>query len=394
MAKRKDLLLTESTTMRMMGLAGIGSLANPFLREQVEEMEELDEADSDPLAGLVEEMEELDETYGEEEMEEGSGLLDTLKKRLETMEGTDESESGSWNKDEDKWYYDDAEGGEYNEATVNWSNPKMIKVSASTGGYGSETQTFHLKSETDIDDIIRFIEEVAGLSETQQGGSGVKYADHDLDAGDDESWKEEDDDEDLEEGKMCEVCHKSPCACEKEEELQESVRKSMKRLKKLLEQAEAGAEPPAPEGGEMPPEPAPGGAGGDEMEAKIKEFVKKLGELVQETLGVQVTVEEGEGEPEMPEEASAPEAPAGAAGAPPAPMAEAINRLVNKVARRVKARLMEAKGEKDKAIETKRKMAAKGKYQMKMKALKEKQAAAKKKEMEMKKKKAAMAKKK
>ena len=33
MAKRKDLLLTEATTMRMMGLAGIGSLANPFLKE-------------------------------------------------------------------------------------------------------------------------------------------------------------------------------------------------------------------------------------------------------------------------------------------------------------------------------------------------------------------------
>ena len=48
MAKRKDLLLTESTVSRFMGLAGIGSLANPFLKEvndysmggQEEEMEE------------------------------------------------------------------------------------------------------------------------------------------------------------------------------------------------------------------------------------------------------------------------------------------------------------------------------------------------------------------
>ena len=37
MAKRKDLLLTESTTMRMMGLAGIGSLANPFLKENYDD---------------------------------------------------------------------------------------------------------------------------------------------------------------------------------------------------------------------------------------------------------------------------------------------------------------------------------------------------------------------
>ena len=37
MAKRKDLLLTEATISRMMGIAGIGSLANPFLKEQVEE---------------------------------------------------------------------------------------------------------------------------------------------------------------------------------------------------------------------------------------------------------------------------------------------------------------------------------------------------------------------
>ena len=34
MAKRKDLLLKESTVSRMMGLAGIGALTNPFLREQ------------------------------------------------------------------------------------------------------------------------------------------------------------------------------------------------------------------------------------------------------------------------------------------------------------------------------------------------------------------------
>ena len=203
-----------------------------------------------------------------------------------------------------------------------------------------------------------------------------KFSDMDKDSDEEEF----DDEEELEEGKICESCGKSPCACKMEENIQES----MKRLKKLLEQAEV----PAEGGEELPPEPAPG-VGGDEMETKIKDFVKKLGELVQETLGVEVTVEEGEGEPEMP-----PPAPAGEEVAPPAPMAEAINRLVNKVAERVKARLIEAKGEKDKKIETKRKMDAKAKKGLQMKALKEKQAAAKKKEMEMKKKKAAEAKKK
>ena len=54
MAKNKNLLLTEATTMRMMGLAGIGSLANPFLKENYDDSvmnemgyDELDEGNPD-----------------------------------------------------------------------------------------------------------------------------------------------------------------------------------------------------------------------------------------------------------------------------------------------------------------------------------------------------------
>lgn len=207
--------------------------------------------------------------------------------------------------------------------------------------------------------------------------------------------------------------------------MNENVKRSLKRLKRLLEQAE----PPAPGGEEVPPEvpPAPEGeAGGNpELEDKIKDFVKKMGELIQDTLGVEVKVEEGEGEEEEPAggEAGAPPAGAGAppppaGGEAPAPMAEAINRLVNKVARRVKARLMEAKKESEKKKLSKKELedledlekhygeemraGIKGKHSHKSRMkdieaakskLKEKQMAAKKKEMMMKKK-AAMAKKK
>jgi hypothetical protein len=191
---------------------------------------------------------------------------------------------------------------------------------------------------------------------------------------------------------MCSSCgkmHKGPC------KMQESIRNSMKRLKKLLEQADAGAPPPAEE---APAEAAPALEGSDEMETKIKEFVKKLGELVQETLGVEVTVEEGGGEePEAPAEEEGPTGPAPGAATGPETMAEAINRLVNKVAHRVKARLMEAK-KKEKAGATHRKTHAQFSKAMKLKEKqmaakkKEKEEAAKKKEMEMKKKKAAMAK--
>jgi len=297
MAKRKDLLLKESTVSRMMGLAGIGALTNPFLRESYGQ-EEVDEI-IDPAfkTGQEEEMEEgyeLDEMYDEEEMEDSDSDMDD-------MDDEDEEESDI---------------------------PHDIR------DFG----------DLDRDDYLEEAEEPC---------------------------------------KKCGKLHEGSCGGGY---MQENIHKSMKRLKRLLEQAEGDVPPPAPEGDVPPPESAPGG---DEMETKIKDFVKKLGELVQETLGVEVTVEEGEGEPEMP-----PTAPAGEEAAPPAPMAEAINRLVNKIAERVKARLMEAKGEKDKKIETKRKMDAKAKKGLQMKALKEKQAAAKKKEMEMKKKKAAEAKKK
>jgi hypothetical protein len=292
MAKRKDLLLKESTVSRMMGLAGIGALTNPFLRESYGQ-EEVDEI-IDPAF----------KTGQEEEMEEG---LD--------------------------------EGEELDE------------------GYGTEE-----------------------LDEMHDDEYNSSFGDEE----DEEDY--EDDEEELEEAKEpCKKCGELHEGSSCSGYMQENIHKSMKRLKRLLEQAEADAPPPAPAGEEAPaPEPAPGGD--DQMEAKIKEFVKKLGELVQETLGVEVTVEESEGEPEMPP------APEGEAGAP-APMAEAINRLVNKVAARVKARLMEAKKDPKAAAAKAKKMKMMKEKQIAAKK-KEKEEAAKKKEMEMKKKKVAMSKKK
>lgn len=279
MAKRKDLLLTEATVSRFMGLAGIGSLANPFLKEDMGLNNEGDEGIIDPA--FEPELEEGDDHEVNE-----YGLMD----------------DGQLDEDSEELYEDSEEDGLYEE-----------------------------------------------------------------------------------EGKECPKCgevHEEGMC--KEEEMNESLRKSMRRLKRLLEQAEAppegGAEPP-PEGGAEPP---PAMESGGELEDKIKEFVKKLGELVQETLGVEVKVEEegegeaeeaggGEGETGAPVPAGGGAAPPPAPPAPPpAPLAEAINRLVNKVARRVKARLMEAK--KDPKAEAKAK---------KMKMMKEKQMAEKKKKMEM-----------
>jgi len=298
MAKRKNLLLTESTTMRMMGLAGIGSLANPFLKES-------------DLGGVRHDDPDGDDPYGM---------------------GPDGD-----NPDGDKYAVGD-EGEE----------PVVVE-----GDYMDE-DLYEGEELEEMDDLM-----------------------------DEDSYLEED--EDLEEAKekgkeKCPHCHKiheGSCGA-----MKESIRRSMSKLKRLLEQAEADAPPPPAA------EPPPAMEGGDQMEAKIKEFVKKLGELVQETLGVEVKVEE-EGEEEMePAEGGEGEEPAGASPPPPAALQEAIDRLVNKVARRVKARLMEAKKKEDpkaKKMMREKQMAAKKK---------EMEAAKKKKEMMMKKKKAAMAKKK
>lgn len=329
MAKRKDLLLKESTISRMMGLAGIGSLTNPFLREERNPTPNQDH-------GWMGDQEEDEE----EEMDEGKcpkcGSMLDEERMCECGYGKMEEELDDMS-DEDV---------------------------ASSGGQDPED---YLSEESDP---------WSDLAES--------YEDEEEEEEDEEEDEEDDEEEDDEEDD------------EEDESLQENINASLKRLKRLLEQAE-----PAPAGGEaVPPEVPPadeGGAGGDEVETKIKDFVKKMGELIQDTLGVEVKVEEGEGEEEE-------KAPAGEAGAMPpappaggaaaAPLAEAINRLVNKVAYRVKARLMEAKKD-PKAAATKAK---------KMKMMKEKQMAEKKKKMEMeakkkklemeRKKKAAMAKKK
>jgi len=319
MAKRKDLLLKESTVSRMMGLAGIGALTNPFLREERSPIENQDHGSygdqEEEMEEGLDEGEELDEGYGTEELDE----------------------------------MHDEEGMGYDAL-----------------GHGD--------IDYDADDFRDFEDE------------------EDMDSDEEEF----DDEEELEEAKEpCKKCGEIHEGSSCSGYMQENIHKSMKRLKRLLEQAEGDVPPPAPEGDVPPPESAPGGD--DQMESKIKDFVKKLGELVQETLGVEVTVEEGEGEPEMP-----PPAPEGGEAAPPAPMAEAINRLVNKVAARVKARLMEAKTpqKKEKGHATHNKTHSKFSKAMKLKEKqmaakkKEKEEAAKKKEMEMKKKKAAMSKKK
>ena len=276
MAKRKDLLLTEATTMRMMGLAGLKPLASSFLREQ----EEVDEI-VDPLYNKMDE-----------------GMCESC-------------------------------GGKMEEGVCESCGP--------------------MKEGEELEEMADSVYE------------------------EDSVMEEELDELEEGEGEECEKCGESPCECEKEEEggVNESIKASLKKLKTLLEQAEAPAEePPAPEAAPAAePPPAMEGGGDDEMEAKIKEFVKKLGSLVQETLGVEVTVEESQEEPEMPEAGAEEALPPPAEAAPAPVMQEAINRLVNKVAARVKARLMEAKKKDPKAA-------------AKAKLMKEKQAAAKKKEEE------------
>ena len=121
----------------------------------------------------------------------GSDLLDKLKKRLKTMEGSDESGYGGWDESKDtEWYYDDAEGGYYNEAQVIWKNPEMIKVFASAGG-PTEEKTFPLKSESDVDDIIKFVEAEAGLRE----GSPDEDDDELYEGEEEEEYEEEEEDD-------------------------------------------------------------------------------------------------------------------------------------------------------------------------------------------------------
>ena len=251
MSKRKDLLLTESVTARMMGLAGIGALTKDFLRESPEDSK----------------YEGMDSSYEEEEEEDE----------------------------------------------------------------GEEEELF------------------------QYGGE-----EEELDEAD---------------GETCESCgmkegkHKSSC---KHKKLDENFSKRVSRLKRLLEQVED--EAPAPEAPAPETPPAMEG-GGDALEEKVKDFVRKLGDLVQETLGVEVSVEEGE----EPEEMPAPES-GGAEPPMPEPMAEALNKLVNKVAHRVKLRLEEAKKKEDASKLKKLKMMKEKKM-----ALKKKEEEAKKKEAEKKK---------
>jgi len=280
MSKRKDLLLNESVTRRMMGLAGIGALTNPFLREGHKNFNP-----DDPKGNA------FDASLGDE------GFHSTY---------TDDE------------FPSDESGGEFGDEGEN------------------------LDSEFDL-----------GNEECPECGAPFKDCECDVDEGHED--EEMEDEEELDEA----VPQMS---------FQENLRRSMKKLKKLLEQAELD-----PKGDEEEVEPAPEmheEPDGDETETKIKDFVKKLGELVQETLGVEVTVEDGEKAPETEEEMPPTEDEEEMPPAP-SPMEEAINRLVNKITSRVKRRLIEAK-----------KKAPAGKTSM----IKEKQATDKKKEADKKKK--------
>jgi hypothetical protein len=346
MAKRKDLLLNEATIKRMMGIAGIGSLANPFLKEG------------------------------------GRGGFNPA----EFGEGPHEKDP--WNSDfEDENLGIGDDSGDFDDEELD----------------DEEFGMHDFDPEDEIAEDDKANRELAEFSDDYDDDEGFMFEGEE--ETDDEFMGESDTVDEAKDKTVCESCgekHKGSC---KKEKIEENVRKSMKRLKRLLEQADM---PPPPaedeeEGGEELPEPAPEAPGaGGELESKVKDFVKKLGELVQETLGVEVTVEDGEGEedPEMEDlggemDDMGGDMPPAEDKPAPAPMEEAINRLVNKVVRRVKARLMEARGEKAKIIDKKRKLDAKKKEADKKSGLmKEKQAAAKKKEAEEKKKKMEMKKKK
>jgi len=307
MAKRKDLLLNESVTRRMMGLAGIGALTNPFLREGHKNFNP-DNPNSDPFDASVDQ-EGFHSSYGDDE------------------------------------FPSEESGGEYGDEGENLDSE------------------FDLGNE-ECPECGQTFRSCECPSEDNEMDEEMEY---EMDEEMDDEMDEEMDDE-MDEEMDDEMDESAP-----QMSFQENLRRSMKKLKKLLEQAEM----PGPKGGEaedMEPAPEmPEETAGDETESKIKDFVRKLGELVQETLGVEVTVEDGHEEPDgdegMPVDDE--EAPM-----PPAPMEEAINRLVNKITARVKRRLIEAK-----------KKAPAGRAAM----LKEKQAAQKKKaeadkkKMEMKK---------
>lgn len=325
MAKRKDLLLTEATTMRMMGLAGIGSLANPFLKENYGDLEEgkckscggkMKEGMCESC-GSMKEGEELEEMA--DSMYEEDSVMEEELDDLEEGEDLEEGSAEELNEDEDPLYEGEEELDE--------------------------------GEELDESGLVRNV----GSSGSTRTPSQMR--------------------------KFGKISNKKKNDSKKSEKSDNDIKEGIRKLKRLLEEAE---DLPPPEAASKlsTAEAPPALEGEDPMESKIKEFVKKLGDLIQETLGVQVTVEEGgdeESQEALPPPAGGAEAP------PPAPMAEAINRLVNKVARRVKARLMEAKKNDPKA-------AAKAKLMKEKQAAakkKEEEAAAKKKEMMMKKKKAA-----
>ena len=93
-------------------------------------------------------------------------LLNDLKKRLRSMNGSDQGDFGEWHEDvaKDQWYYDDYEDGNYVKCDINFSNLKSVSVS---GSHGRPTQSsvFSLEAQEDVDKIISFVEKVSGLIE-------------------------------------------------------------------------------------------------------------------------------------------------------------------------------------------------------------------------------------
>ena len=105
----------------------------------------------------------------EKALREKPNLLGKLKKRLRSMNGSDDSGYGSWKEKGSTWSYDDAEGGYYHTAYVNFSDPAKVQLAGSDHQSKEREKFLPLSKESDIDRIITFIEKTSGLKEGSDG---------------------------------------------------------------------------------------------------------------------------------------------------------------------------------------------------------------------------------